>query len=244
MFDPHEPWDPPESYAARYHDNYPCKRPIIAYDFNNKDVPAEDVEWIRALYAAEVSLVDRWIGYLLETIEHLGLFEDTMVVFTSDHGTEFGEHGYIQKEAHLLHPPVVQLPLLISTPNPAHQGKRAKGLVSALDFLPTMLDCIEVEGPNDMQGASAMSLVDGTNTSIRDFVATGFQGYSAVRDLEWNFIFPVVRGKDDIIPKRLYHTSNDPLEQNNVIDDYPDVKKRMEEMALEIWPRDQVYADE
>ena len=93
-WDPHEPWDPPQYYIDQYNSGYegdvvmyPC------YGFS-KDIMSEaELNHVRALYAAEVTLVDRWVGHLFETIRVLGLRKDTVVVLMSDHGHYFGDHG-------------------------------------------------------------------------------------------------------------------------------------------------------
>ncbi|MCD6336261.1 MAG: sulfatase, partial [Candidatus Latescibacteria bacterium] len=85
-FDPHEPWDAPQWYVDKYDPgyegeevNYPLYGPC---DYLTR----AELKHARAMYAAEVTLVDRWIGMLLQKIEDLGLFENTMVIVTTDHG--------------------------------------------------------------------------------------------------------------------------------------------------------------
>src|SRR5262249_33418185 len=94
-FDPHEPWDPPASYVdpARVGEEriiYPRLGRSSYYD-------ERDLQSIRELYAGEVRMVDRWIGHLLDRIDSLGLRENTVLVFLSDHGIFLGEHGLLGK---------------------------------------------------------------------------------------------------------------------------------------------------
>ncbi len=96
-FDPHEPWDAPQWYVEMYdagYDGEVVDYPLYARtDFLTK----RELRHARALYAAEVTLVDRWVGRALEKIADLGLFRNTMVMVTTDHGFLHGEHGIMGK---------------------------------------------------------------------------------------------------------------------------------------------------
>ncbi|HEV3118291.1 MAG TPA: sulfatase, partial [Gemmataceae bacterium] len=97
-FDPHEPWDPPKSYVEEYDPGYTGDEVIAPrYDEWRKFLNPAELKHCRALYAAEVSLTDRWIGHLLATIERLGLLENSLVLIVSDHGVLLGEHNLIGK---------------------------------------------------------------------------------------------------------------------------------------------------
>jgi arylsulfatase A-like enzyme len=98
-FDPHEPWDPPQHYLARYEPNgYEGDEVIYPrYDRWEKFMTEKELQHCRNLYAGEVSLVDRWIGFLVERVQDLGLLDDTAIMVTSDHGFYLGEHKHIGK---------------------------------------------------------------------------------------------------------------------------------------------------
>ncbi len=98
-WDPHEPWDPPAHYVELYLDDYdgqPAPWPSYWY-WKEAGLSEEDVKRAHAHYCAEITMVDRAIGRLLERIDSLGLIEDTAIIFTSDHGFYFGEHGIFGK---------------------------------------------------------------------------------------------------------------------------------------------------
>ncbi|HIC89212.1 MAG TPA: sulfatase, partial [Anaerolineae bacterium] len=124
-FDPHEPWDPPAHYLERYEQGYEGEEVIYPrYDRWADFMTEAELKHCRNLYAGEVSLVDRWIGFLLERVEDLGLLEGTAIIITSDHGFYLGEHGYIGKslirgtrhQSLPLYPEVSRIPLLIRLP--------------------------------------------------------------------------------------------------------------------------------
>jgi len=230
-FDPHEPFDCPREYALKYYDKYPCERFIFCYGLPNQKVKPEDIPAIRGMYAGLVTLVDRWAGFLLDAIERLGLFEDSIVVFTTDHGTEFGEHGRVQKHPELLHPPTVRLPLIIHHPDESLAGRRVKEMVSAVDFMPTFLHLLGVKGPDRMTGLNFWDTVEGR--AVRDHVVTGFHWHGAVRTKEWNYIFPTRRGATG--KGRLYHVTEDPEEKEDVSEKFPDVVEEMKALARRVW---------
>jgi len=96
-FDPHEPWDPPQYYVDLYDPGYEGEEVIYPRYDKCDFLTEEELKHCRALYAGEVTLVDRWVGYLLERVESLGLMDNTAIFFTTDHGFYLGEHGYIGK---------------------------------------------------------------------------------------------------------------------------------------------------
>ena len=108
-FEPHEPWTPPRRYVDLYGDpDYrgpeparPYYAPVSRY-LDGPDLVL--VDRMKALYAAEVTMTDRWLGVFLDRLHGLRLERDTVVVLVSDHGIYLGDHGYTGKTAGLLHP--------------------------------------------------------------------------------------------------------------------------------------------
>ncbi|HET8524332.1 MAG TPA: sulfatase-like hydrolase/transferase, partial [Thermomicrobiales bacterium] len=98
-FDPHEPFDPPPPYDTRYiPDSVPVGTDKViwpTYGWNN--LTPDELAVVRGLYAGELALTDRWLGYFLERLDDLGLFDTTTVIVTTDHGHLFGEHGLMGK---------------------------------------------------------------------------------------------------------------------------------------------------
>jgi len=241
-FDPHEPFDPPKQYARMYGDNYPCERPIYGYGVNEKDVRDEDVPWIRGLYAGEVSLVDTWIGHLIETVDRLGLAQDTVVAVTTDHGTEFREHGRMMKSPGQLYRNVTRIPLILRAPGAEpYAGKQVEALISAVDIAPSLLRLIGQTPPPPMSGLDLWQTATGQRPEIRTHLISGYGRCGAVRDHEW--LFQTVaqpHAKHAPAPAvaqpALFDLKNDPGETRNVIEEHPDVAQRMRALARRVWP--------
>jgi arylsulfatase A-like enzyme len=226
MFDPHEPWDAPPEFQKMYRDEYPYERYLFGYGVRNRDIRPEDLPIIRDLYAAEVTFSDYCIGRLLEQVEQLGLLEDTVIVFSTDHGTHLGEEGCVQKTPALLNACVTRIPLIIRHPDRRFAGKRVEGLVSAVDYLPTFLSLLGIQDYRNVDGQDIWRLAAGEVASLHEEVYSVFGNFGAVHTLDWHY-FQNVRGKSPGKGPCLYDLKNDPLQAKNVLRDFPDAAKQL-----------------
>jgi arylsulfatase A-like enzyme len=220
-FDPHEPWDPPRSYADAI---YPYNGVDLIYPSN--DATSEEKERIMALYCGEVTFVDKWAGVFLQHVDALQLWQDTIVVLTSDHGTQLMDHGRFGKGAEELHPFNTRIPLYIRHPD-GPRDTAVDAFVQSHDLMPTLLRLLGVPYAN-VDGSDAWSLVTGERAQLRDHVVTGWAsfvtgnagGRASVRDDEWNYVATVHEAQPS---PELYHLPTDPDEVRNVHDQYPEV---------------------
>ena len=150
-FDPHEPWDPPEYYVDMYDPGYTGDRIIYPKYYPVDYFTEEELNHCRAMYYGEVTMVDRWIGRVLEQVDYLGLSDNTVVIFTSDHGFLFGEHGFVGKsfisdtyfETIRLYEEIIHIPLIIRMPGQKEQ-KHISGLVLSTDLMPSILEMLDL----------------------------------------------------------------------------------------------------
>lgn len=197
-FDPHEPWDPPEEYL----DMYPVPEydglPITWGGGSVEDWTLPEIRHIRAQYAGTVTLCDKWTGLLFEKIEELGLWEDTALIFLSDHGEPLGEHGIIKKVRPWPYDELSRIPFIIRLPDKIGvKGKRIESFVGVQDVAPTVLSLLGVDAPEIMQGRDLVPVILGEEEG-RGFEISGFHRRSwSIRDREWSFYLwlgPVMRG--------------------------------------------------
>jgi arylsulfatase A-like enzyme len=169
-FDPHEPWDPPAHYLALYERDYRGESVIYPRYDRCDYLSAEELAHCRALFAGEVSLVDRWVGHLVDTIDRLGLRETTAVFFLADHGFYLGEHGYIGKslitpeyqQSLPLYPEVAAIPLLARVPGLA--PRTSDVLAQPVDLYPTVAELCGVPSaalPAAVGGRSLLKAIAG-----------------------------------------------------------------------------------
>jgi len=246
-FDPHEPWDPPVRYYKMYSNpSYQGPMPIWHYKgAAAKNYTDDEIHEIKACYAGELSLVDHWIGELLNKIDKLGLRSNTVVVFLSDHGTAHGEHGQLGKGL-LTYREITRIPLIIRHPQ-GPKGKRIDQLVWTPDFAPTILDILEIEAPRTMHGKSFWPLVTNEADTVRNHIFSGiFHPFTElmsaqpppdvdksfikyVCDGEWSAVRHILGGKF----QELYDLRDDPKELQNVASGNPERLEEMEKKATE-----------
>ena len=226
-FDPHEPWDPPAEYADRYceHDGLDFIQPGPAYA---GDGPSElELRRIEALYLGEVTLVDEYVGRLLNAVADLNLMDDTMIVILSDHGTQLLDQGKFGKGADELHPFNTQLNLMVRVPG-GPTDLDVDAFVQNHDLMPTLLGRLGVRA-DWTDGEDLWPLVTGEQTAVRDRIVTGWAsfvtgnavGRASVRDDRWNFCTAV--GYEDEAGDELFDLETDPEERRNVAGLHPEI---------------------
>ena len=158
----------PSNFDAVIDDSQPQKARVFAQayrEWGHSGMPLqtpEDWQRIIANYWGLCSLVDTHIGTILDTLEDSGLSDNTIVVFTSDHGDMMGSHGLIAKC--VMFEEAVRVPLMIRLPG-QEQGKHVSGPVSQIDVVPTLLDLMNQPIPPELQGESLRELFETENCS-------------------------------------------------------------------------------
>ncbi|MFB3881374.1 MAG: sulfatase [Armatimonadota bacterium] len=231
-FDPHEPWDPPLEYARRYDRSYEgldgCIPPLMTSNMTERQVRN-----VKTAYAAEVTLIDRWIGHLLDAVSAKGVLDDTLIVFTSDHGCMLGEQGEIHKGADRLRNQCTRVPLLIRHPKGEGAGTRVDDYAQHQDIMPTVLSLMRVEVPERVLGHSVWP--GSTEAGSRDYVVTAFGDHASFRTKRWSYLQPWKQRRGSELQRyELYDLEGDPEELRNVIEDH-------EEVAAELASRLQAH---
>lgn len=249
-FDPHEPWDPPEPYRRMYDPNYsgqelidPVPGLVEGY------MTEEELKHTVALYHGEVSFVDRWLGVFLEELKSVGLYDDSIIIYTSDHGEPFGEHGIIRKARPWNYEELVHIPLIVKYP--CIPGKKVvESIVQTTDLMPTILDMLGINRdsltldflapastgtfPQDMrlyskkillEGKSMLPLIKGEVEKIREYAFIGHYKQSwTIRNLDYSFHLFIDGSKKS----ELYNLKTDPWEKDNIIEKEPQIAEELE----------------
>ncbi|GGE27673.1 arylsulfatase [Pullulanibacillus camelliae] len=147
---PHHPFDPPEPWSTMYD---PKKLTILpgwteeclSRDLENdqgffphKKLTKDKLKKSMAYYYASISHIDFYVGKIMECLKTQGLYEDTLIIYTSDHGEYLGFHHLLLKNNYM-YDPLVKVPLIIKRPKEKHKGTRTEHLVSNIDLAPTLL---------------------------------------------------------------------------------------------------------
>jgi len=244
MWDPHEPWDPWDDFARLY------PKPDIGWltyyptggTQKESGLTDEELQAARATYAAMVTQTDHFIGGLLEYLRGHGLMENTLVIFTTDHGTHLGKgqwgHGILRKSRPWPFEELAHTPLLIHHPEGHGAGRRFKTFVQPFDLTATMLDYAGLEIPGNMDGRSLLPVLAGKATDIRDCALAGhhnmgrgvFSRALYTEDWfygEWHLTMRGSPLQDEILPPHLCDRRRDPYQLNNLLPDRIDTAKKI-----------------
>lgn len=226
-FDPHEPWDPPPRLVELYDEaRFEGPEPVTPFYGNAEYLDGTQLDRMRKLYAAEVTMVDEWLGRFLDTVDGLGLLERTLLIVVSDHGILLGEHGITGKPTFALWPEVVDVPLLISHPD--HGPGVHDGYVSTHDLAPTILSALDMDVPTWMGGRDLTPYV--ADPARRDGIPThatsAFHDWVMVRTDRYE-----LHARDDLGETRLYDTARDPAREEPIED--PRVTKELFDLLVE-----------
>ncbi|NDP26798.1 MAG: sulfatase-like hydrolase/transferase [Flavobacterium sp.] len=189
----------------------------------------EKVKYMISSYYGLVKEIDDWVGKILDKVDQLGLADNTLVIFTSDHGEMLGAHGMRAKN--VFYEESAHIPLIIKYPNKIKNNSVVEGYTSNVDLFATILDYLNVE-KHKSDGESLRGLIEGTDKDHGKYVV---QEWDYRGDIEPNYMI-IKDGFKLIIPytetskviNAMYNLNNDPYEMNNLLGKNPDKQKYLE----------------
>jgi arylsulfatase A-like enzyme len=175
-FDPHEPFDVPEPYASMYGQSDDDRTLVWPpYSAGKPGVVSEaEGRALRANYAAKVTMIDAWLGRILDALDDTSRWDDTVVVLCTDHGHYLGERDIWGKPAVPVYETMGRIPLLVAWPG-APAGS-SSALTATVDLHATLCDVFDVTPIHRTHGRSLAPLLRGEASGIRDEVLTGVWG--------------------------------------------------------------------
>lgn len=240
---PHDPRTAPKEFADQYNpdniklpDNYMEEHP-----FDNGEMTIRDeklAEWPRtpgairqhiADYYAMITHMDDRIGRILRTLEETGELENTIIVYTSDHGLAVGQHGLMGKQNMYDHS--VRIPLIISGPG-LPKGKQFNELTCQYDIFPTLCDLVGIEIPQTVEGKSLVPLINGDLNKVHEGIFSVYKdSQRMVTDGEWKLIRYFIPWQHNFSTNRfqLFNLKEDPWEINDLSED-PQYSEQIERM--------------
>ena len=242
-FEIHEDWMPPAYYVGLYEGDYDgLDYTYPNYGYTNIYEP-EELQHLRASYAGEVTLTDRWVGHLLRQIDTMGLFENTCVILTSDHGMYIGEHDRAGKhtvdadDPWPLYDTVAQVPLLVWTPF-GSAPEVSSDLVQAADIMPTVLDLCGVTATQTV-GKSWRPMLIGEGGTGHDAVYTSCHSGSGPGRIDYlpshiavtTDPYTAMFGRPPHEPE-LYDRTFDPGQLHNIASRKPEVVESLRSMLV------------
>jgi arylsulfatase A-like enzyme len=231
--DPHGPYTPPESWRERFS---PLEAPedpdvlTVTDNYGHGGIPeyqciddARSPGEYRARYRAEIAFTDQMIGKLIADLKARGLWENSIVVFTADHGEALGEHDFWFCHGHNVTEDLIHVPLIVRIPAGAGgRGRVVDELVSGVDVAPTILDAAGLRGGLEGSGLSLVPLIEGATARLeRNYVVAEDEfGRLCVRGRKTKYVV----GPSE---ERLYDLGVDPREEIDILARMPDLVTEM-----------------
>lgn len=214
-----------------------------AYDTKPAGEPETEAEirQFMAEYYGMISNIDWNVGRVLNHLDRLGIAENTMVIFWSDHGDMLGQHGSFCGIKNQAYRAAMQVPFIIRYPDRLAGGRKTEAMVDVgVDLMATLCEMLKLEQPPETHSQSYLAALDGTSDRHRDTIwyqlfcqndgnVGEFTPYAqrGVRTRQWLY----VRTRD--LRTDLYDLTNDPLEQSNLVDD-PQYEALMDDFDVRI----------
>jgi arylsulfatase A-like enzyme len=224
-YEVHHPYWPSPEDSARFASSDATILPSyidirLLSDINTRkmQIGPSDRAHIAGEYDAEIASMDRGFQALVTALKRLGIYDDSLIVFTSDHGEEQGEHGFVGWHSHTLYDELLHVPLLVHFPAAQHAGAEIGGVVSGVDVAPLILEATGNPRPAPFDRFSlATTLARGRPPAApvllwRERSPAETVEHEGLRTADWK-----------LIEGRLYDLRADPLEQRNVAASHPDV---------------------
>lgn len=265
FFDPHPPYLVPEPWDSLYdpelltipagipgeHGNNPPHfglTQLDAPDFSDWAESGHGIQGFRshrladrehqqsvATYYAMISLMDKYIGTILDKLDELGIAEETLVVFTTDHGHFFGQHG-LQAKGAFHYEDLIRVPLIVSMPGTVPEGRRSSAIQSHVDLAPSFLAFADVDTPREMTGVAQASVWQGDSSSARDHAVCEFHHEPSTVNLRTyvneRYKVTVYQGQEY---GELFDLVEDPGEFRNLWDDPEHSELKMRLLVRYIW---------
>ncbi len=214
---------PAPEIPAGYLDTLPMNYQLLRNDRKLERVPPEIVKLGRESYYARVEWTDHQIGLVLDALRASPLADNTIVIYTSDHGENMGEHGLWWKNC--LYDTAARVPLIISWPARWKGGQVRTGACGAVDLVQTIAELAGAKTPKDWNGTSLIPWLDNPSFAWKNLaVSEYYAGYIAsgivmIRQGDWKYVYHTRADEKHGPERELYNLSADPKELRNLTGD-------------------------
>jgi len=219
---PHDPMDITEDMHGWYRNP---DVPFPAPTNPGEDLTPTEHADVRRNYAAMIENIDNWVGEYLAVLDDRNERQETVVVFSSDHGEMLGDHGEWRKRSP--YHPSVAIPLVVDDPR-QQPRESSDALVSLHDLFATFLDWAGIDPPVDVDSRSLCGLVSGTETTHREYLRTALGEWQAVFDRRYKYIEgyePLTADTDGILVDTIEG------ERRDVSDEHPEIRSRLAQVC-------------
>ncbi len=239
---PHSPYDPPRPYDQIYDPRH-IQKPAVAEEPTTRStskiidgiahgwqyLSPEAVQVARAHYYGLITFQDEQIGRLVQHLKDNDLYDNTIILFTADHGDMMGDFGFFFKAC--MYEGSCAIPFVFKAPGKAKNNVNP-ALVGLQDIVPTLLDLVDIPLPRDVDGISFVPELEDSATQQREYIVSyslrsPHQCYM-IRDEQYKYLYSEANGLEE-----LYDLKTDPRELKNIIESEAEIAKRLKDKMLE-----------
>lgn len=247
----HDPYSPKENSAGSIDPNYTGSlksfdiSQIVKLNKREITLPQSDLNHLKTLYDAELLELDKELGRIFDLLSETKLIDNSIIIITSDHGEEFGEHGIWGMHAYSLYDELIKVPFIIRVPT-FNKPQRIPNLVELTDIVPTITSLLNIKSPLEFDGQNLLDIPSGKVTKTYVYAETFIQKQQMLENIEKGFSIQKIneippqiqeglnQQKEQKIKTRmirtngfkliknfngsveLYNIKDDPLEKNNL----------------------------
>lgn len=227
----------------------------VVFDGTHSEKVAKNVDTIRDLYDERILENDARIGRFIENLKEENMYDDTLIVVSSDHGEAFGERKELKTDSlffghgnQVPHEEHVRTPLIIKFPDNKWSGEVVEYPVGNVDIVPTIYDYLDIETKHDTFGSSLMPIIQDEEEVSEVVLASHPSIRWGLRSEQYKYILTNVHGhcwegKSPEI-QYLYNLEEDRDEKNNLIDEKPELATNLKERLCQIYIKGEIYADD
>jgi hypothetical protein len=230
-FDPHEPLDAPKVFQDKYGGPKGIEKTLGITPIQPFETPyswvidmkldPDTIERVRELYAAEIAFTDEWVGRLMNRLADQKLLDETVVIYSSDHGLTLGEQGIVGKHGARAQWPIYHVPFFIRHPEGKLAGQWDDFYASNHDIAKTATSFMGVRAPGMMTGDDLSVIFDGKRPPPRPHFTSCYDDYVLAATTSGSSSPTAPRFRP-----QLYDQKKDPLQETNVADQHPDLVEK------------------
>lgn len=234
-YETHSPFTPKESYLKLMEIDYAGDLPknttksiIRRINSGKLEITEADRLHILNTYDAEIRSVDDSFQYFLDYLKRMKLYDNSIIIFTSDHGEEFNEHGIMATHSHTLFNELLYVPLIIKLGRSEYSSTKIHEMVRSVDILPTVLDILNLDSRSQMDGVSLLPMIKKSPKKYELFAISERDMKETLKPECWS----IIEGRWKLYNSTLYDLETDPFETIDVSDENMEIKARLRRGAL------------
>ncbi|MFX0133257.1 MAG: sulfatase [Candidatus Hodarchaeota archaeon] len=229
------PYDSPFPYNNMFYPDYNgdfnggfgdtlASKYLIHVNHYRIKIKKDDLKYIVSLYDSGIAYIDKCIGDLFRMLKTMGLYKNSLIILTADHGEEFQEHGLMLHGDNLFYDETVHVPLIVKLPGQNNKPRKISNLIESIDIMPFILDYLGIEEKPPMEGRSFADLIKDNMEWKQNIFGFGSHGEAFLKNGRWKLV------NDNILRKkgfRLFDISQDPMEKKDVKNSHPEIAERL-----------------